>query len=143
MDVDQGKEMQAGVEQNNEATKTDEEAGKMDVDMGKQMQADVEQSNETTTPDNQHEIAIKSLPGNVKVEIPPTFNNFHVKQEPLDKKPLKLEIPSNLKLEGTIHEDLPPFDGKDVLVVPPSIISEDHSPPHPFFDFGPFDDNWV
>ncbi|KAI3725168.1 hypothetical protein L1987_64946 [Smallanthus sonchifolius] len=73
--------------------------------------------------DNKHEIAIKLLPGNVK--------------------PLKLEISSTLELEGTILEDLPPLDVKDVLAVPPSIISEDHSPPHPYFDFGPFDDDWV
>ncbi|KAI3774177.1 hypothetical protein L1987_48721 [Smallanthus sonchifolius] len=79
-------------------------------------------------PDNKHEIAIKSLPRNVKVEIPSTTNNVHVKQEPLDKKPLKLEIPLTLTLEATKPEDLPPADVKDVLTVPPSIISEYYSP---------------
>ncbi|KAI3825798.1 hypothetical protein L1987_07441 [Smallanthus sonchifolius] len=54
-----------------------------------------------------------------------------------------MEIPSHLKLEGTVNEDLPPLDVKYVPAVQQSIISEDHSPPHAFFDFGPFDDNWV
>ncbi|KAI3687759.1 hypothetical protein L1987_81462 [Smallanthus sonchifolius] len=66
---------------------------------------------------NQSEIAIKSLPGNVKLEIPLTSQNLHVKHESLDKKPLKLEIPSPLKFDGTVHEDLPPLDVKDVLAV--------------------------
>ncbi|KAI3813616.1 hypothetical protein L1987_18344 [Smallanthus sonchifolius] len=60
----------------------------------------------------------------MKVEITPTTKNLHVKQEPLDKKPLKLE--------GTVHEDLPPLDVKYVLAVQQSIISENHSPPHVF-----------
>ncbi|KAI3713125.1 hypothetical protein L1987_71697 [Smallanthus sonchifolius] len=97
----------------------------------------------TESSSKQPEIAIKSLQGNVKVELPPTSNNLHVKHEPLDKKSLKLEIPSPLKLEGTVHEDLPPLGVKDVVFVQESIISKDHYPPHASFDFGPFDDNWV
>ncbi|KAI3712921.1 hypothetical protein L1987_71491 [Smallanthus sonchifolius] len=105
----------------------------------------------TESSSKQPEIAITSLQGNVKVELPPTSNNLHVKHEPLDKKPLKLEIPSPLKLEipsplkleGIIHEDLLPLDVKDVVGVQESIISEDHYLPHASFDFGPFDDNWV
>ncbi|KAI3777135.1 hypothetical protein L1987_46929 [Smallanthus sonchifolius] len=58
----------------------------------------------------QSESAIKSLPGNVKVEIPPPSNSVHVKQEPLDKKSLKLKIPSTLNFEGAIPKDLPPLD---------------------------------
>ncbi|KAI3762294.1 hypothetical protein L1987_52719 [Smallanthus sonchifolius] len=97
----------------------------------------------TESSSKQPEIAIKSLQWNVKVEPTQTSNNLHVKQEPFDKKPLKLEIPSPLKLKGTVHEDLPPLDVKDVVAFQESIISEDHYPPHASFDFGPFDDNWV